>query len=162
MLQKEYHSFNKKLGQTDAGLEYKDLEEGSNLQNLVGEYDMSFTSCHHCQLHYDLEQLEQDFPYWKCLHGFWCTLPNFNPYTASSEPGQDLAAKASALVQNQGVANDDADDLSNPNDDVSASPDMSTSPANNIVDHANGDNPDTEELAGNVKSPLLSFIFNLG
>jgi hypothetical protein len=36
-LRKEYHSFNKKLGQTGAGLQYEDREEGSNLQNLVGE-----------------------------------------------------------------------------------------------------------------------------
>ncbi|KAF8222864.1 hypothetical protein L208DRAFT_1381681 [Tricholoma matsutake] len=46
-----------------------------------------------------LEQLEQDFPYWKHLHGFWCTLPNFNPYIALSEPGQDLAAEMLVLVQ---------------------------------------------------------------
>ncbi|KAH9974182.1 hypothetical protein BGW80DRAFT_1128570, partial [Lactifluus volemus] len=78
-LRKEYRSFNEKLGQTGAGLRYEDLEEGSNLQNLV-------------------EQLEQDFPYWKRLHSFWCTLPNFNPYTTSLEPGQDLAAEALALV----------------------------------------------------------------
>ncbi|KAH9955578.1 hypothetical protein BGW80DRAFT_1466923 [Lactifluus volemus] len=127
-LWKEYRSFNKKLGQTGAGLQYKDLEEGSNLQNLV-------------------EQLEQDFPYWKHLHGFWCTLPNFNPYTASSEPGQDLAAEALALVQNRGVANDDADDLYNSNDD------MSPSPADDIGDHTNGDNPDTKELAVNDDEP---------
>ncbi|KAF8464983.1 hypothetical protein DFH94DRAFT_614722, partial [Russula ochroleuca] len=36
-----------------------------------------------------LEKLSVDFPYWKRLHGFWHTLPNFNPYTALSEPGQD-------------------------------------------------------------------------
>lgn len=52
-----------------------------------------------------LEQLEQDFPYWKCLHGFWRTLPNFNPYTASSEPGQDLASEALALIQGRGRNN---------------------------------------------------------
>jgi hypothetical protein len=58
------------------------------------------------------EQLEQDFPYWKRLHGFWRTLPNFNPYTASSEPGQDLAAEALALVQGRGQNNyDDNEDI---------------------------------------------------
>ena len=36
-LRKEYRSFNEKLGQTGAGLRYEDIEEGSNLQNLVGE-----------------------------------------------------------------------------------------------------------------------------
>ena len=29
-------------------------------------------------------------------------LPNFNPYTASSEPGQDLAADALALIHGRG------------------------------------------------------------
>jgi hypothetical protein len=58
-----------------------------------------------------LELLEQDFPYWKYLHGFWRTLPNFNPYTASSEPGQDLAGEALALLQTKGQDNlDDMDD----------------------------------------------------
>jgi hypothetical protein len=28
------------------------------------------------------------------LHGFWQMLPNFNPYTQSSEHGQDLVAQA--------------------------------------------------------------------
>ena len=53
-----------------------------------------------------LEQLEQEFPFWKRLHGFWRTLPNFNPYTASSEPGQDLAADALALIQGRGQDNE--------------------------------------------------------
>jgi hypothetical protein len=57
-----------------------------------------------------LEQLEQDFPYWKRLHGFWRTLPNFNPYTASSEPGQDLASEALALIQGRGQNRDDYED----------------------------------------------------
>jgi hypothetical protein len=58
-----------------------------------------------------LELLEQDFPYWKRLHGFWRTLPNFNPYMASSEPGQDLAGEALALLQTKGQENlDDLDD----------------------------------------------------
>lgn len=51
------------------------------------------------------EQLEQEFPFWKRLHGFWRTLPNFNPHTASSEPGQDLAAEALALIHGRGQDN---------------------------------------------------------
>ena len=52
--------------------------------------------------HFFPEQLEQDFPFWKHLHGFWQTLPNFNLYTALSEPGQDLAADALTLIQGRG------------------------------------------------------------
>ena len=51
------------------------------------------------------EQLEQEFRFWKRLHGFWRTLPNFNPYTASSEPGQDLAADALAMIHSRGQDN---------------------------------------------------------
>jgi hypothetical protein len=58
---------------------------------------------------YFAEQLEQEFPFWKRLHGFWRTLPNFNPYTASSEPGQDLAADALALIHGRGQENDNHD-----------------------------------------------------
>jgi hypothetical protein len=36
-LHKEYRCFNEKLGQTGAGLRYEDIEEGSDLKNLVGE-----------------------------------------------------------------------------------------------------------------------------
>ena len=57
-----------------------------------------------------LEQLEQEFPFWKRLHGFWWTLPNFNPYTASSEPGQDLAADALALIRGRGQDNENDED----------------------------------------------------
>jgi hypothetical protein len=49
------------------------------------------------------EKLEEDFPYWRRLHGYWRTLPNFNPYTVSSEPGQDLGAQALAFIQNEGA-----------------------------------------------------------
>jgi hypothetical protein len=90
-LRKEYRQFNEALGRTGAGLRYEDVEEGSSLWNLI-------------------EQLEQDFPYWKRLHGFWRTLPNFNPYTASSEPGQDLASEALALVQGRGQNRDNYED----------------------------------------------------
>lgn len=41
-----------------------------------------------------IAQLEKEFPFWSRLHGFWRTLPNFNPWTVSSEPGQDLEAEA--------------------------------------------------------------------
>ena len=56
------------------------------------------------------EQLETNFLFWKHLHGFWQTLPNFNLYTASLEPGQNLAADALALIQGKGKDNDDEDE----------------------------------------------------
>jgi hypothetical protein len=76
-----------------------------------------------------------DFPYWKRLHGFWHTLPNFNPYTALSEPGQDLAGEARALIQNRRVPHvtcdgdngDDDDDDDNDNNDNLDSPNNTSS-----------------------------------
>ena len=39
------------------------------------------------------------------VHGYWHTLPNFNPYTVSSNPGQDLADEAlSVLMEGHGHA----------------------------------------------------------
>ncbi|KAJ7085306.1 hypothetical protein C8R44DRAFT_752903 [Mycena epipterygia] len=60
---------NKELGQTGAGLRVEDVVAGSDIGN----------------------KIEQ-------LHGFWRTLPNFNPFTVSSEPGQDIAEQALALL----------------------------------------------------------------
>ena len=41
-LRKEYRLFNEKLGQTGAGLRYKDVKEGSNLSNLIDLFLFSF------------------------------------------------------------------------------------------------------------------------
>jgi hypothetical protein len=40
----------------------------------------------------------QNFKWWPRLHGYWRTLPNFNPYTVTSDPGQDLAEEALAVL----------------------------------------------------------------
>jgi hypothetical protein len=55
-----------------------------------------------------LEQETENFKWWPRLHGYWRTLPNFNPYTVSSDPGQDLADEAlSVLVGDQGRIDSD-------------------------------------------------------
>ena len=38
------------------------------------------------------------FPWWERLHGFWRTLPNFNPFTVTSQPGQDMAMEAVEML----------------------------------------------------------------
>ena len=40
------------------------------------------------------EKETQNFKWWPRLHGYWHTLPNFNPYTVSSNPGQNLVDEA--------------------------------------------------------------------
>jgi hypothetical protein len=45
-----------------------------------------------------VEKETENFRWWPRLHGFWHTLPNFNPYTVSSDPGQDLADEALSVL----------------------------------------------------------------
>ena len=80
------------------------------------------------------EQLEQEFRFWKRLHGFWRTLPNFNPYTASSEPGQDLAADALALIHGRGQENDTGN-----NNELGSEDDMNFTPLKLVNREANAD-----------------------
>ena len=80
------------------------------------------------------EQLEQEFLFWKRLHGFWRTLPNFNPYTASSEPGQDLAADALALIHGRGQENDTGN-----NDEFGSEDDMYFTPLKLVNCEADAD-----------------------
>ncbi|KAF8225522.1 hypothetical protein L208DRAFT_1505184, partial [Tricholoma matsutake] len=88
-LQKEYHIFNEKLGKTGAVCLFFAVTHANN---------------------FFLEQLELEFPFWKRLHGFWWMLPNFNPYTTLSEPGQDLAADVLALIWGRGQDNENDED----------------------------------------------------
>ena len=45
-----------------------------------------------------LEEETEKFKWWPWLHGYWQTLPNFNPYTVTSDPGQDLADEAHSVL----------------------------------------------------------------
>ena len=80
-------------------------------------------------------------------------LPNFNPYTASSEPGQDLAAEAFTFIQNQGAPGDKDSDLSDDHGDTSLS-------AANNISNPDEDNPSTEEHTQNVNFSLLFLTFS--
>ncbi|KAJ7157566.1 hypothetical protein C8R43DRAFT_826483, partial [Mycena crocata] len=78
-LRKRYGEINKELGQTGAGLRVEDVEPGSEIENKI-------------------QTIKAEFPQWERLHGFWRTLPNFNPFTVSSEPGQNIADQAITLI----------------------------------------------------------------
>ena len=56
-------------------------------------FDVTFT-----QTQPIAEKETQNFKWWPRLHGYWRTLPNFNPYTVSSDPGQDLADEALSVL----------------------------------------------------------------
>ncbi|KAH8991610.1 hypothetical protein EDB86DRAFT_2765963, partial [Lactarius hatsudake] len=74
-LKRKYRGFNQELGRTGTGLTVEEIRGDVNLNNL-------------------LDKLLSGFPTWERLHGFWRTLPSFNPHLASSEPGQDLESDA--------------------------------------------------------------------
>lgn len=53
------------------------------------------------------EQIVNDFPWFMRLHGFWYRMPNYNPKTTSSEPGQQFGEEARRLLMPriQGIRN---------------------------------------------------------
>ncbi|KAI3998488.1 hypothetical protein K525DRAFT_180060, partial [Schizophyllum commune Loenen D] len=74
-LKKKYRESNLKIGQTGAGKRREEITPGSDLDNII-------------------QGIEREFPFWRQLHGWWRTLPNFNPYTTDSEQGQDHTTSA--------------------------------------------------------------------
>ncbi|KAN0105459.1 hypothetical protein V8E52_011011 [Russula decolorans] len=78
-LKKQYRAANKRIGKTGAGLKAEDISPGSEIANII-------------------EKETENFRWWPWLHGFWRMLPNFNPYTVSSDPGQDLADEALSVL----------------------------------------------------------------
>ncbi|KAH8981346.1 hypothetical protein EDB86DRAFT_2812974, partial [Lactarius hatsudake] len=78
-LKRRYRDLTQELGRTGAGLTVEEIRKDSNLNNV-------------------LDKLLADFPFWDRLHGFWRTLPSFNPHTVSSEPGQDLQDEAIGVL----------------------------------------------------------------
>ena len=56
--------------------------------------------------------IDYKLPVWERLHGFWQTLLNFNPHTASSETGQNLKGEArNLLFPSHGNGNADEGEL---------------------------------------------------
>ncbi|KAH9061039.1 hypothetical protein EDB87DRAFT_1542508, partial [Lactarius vividus] len=78
-LKHKYCEFTHELGRTGAGLTVEEIQKYSNLSNI-------------------LDKLLIGFPVWERLHGFWHTLPSFNPHVVSSEPGQDLEGDAIGVL----------------------------------------------------------------
>ncbi|KAH9023020.1 hypothetical protein EDB84DRAFT_1254982, partial [Lactarius hengduanensis] len=78
-LKGKYRAFNQELGRTGAGLSADEIRRDESLSNLLGKLLLAF-------------------PVWERLHGFWRTLPSFNPHAVSSEPGQDLETEAFGIL----------------------------------------------------------------
>lgn len=61
-------------------------------------------------LTFTLEWEKEAFPFWECLHGFWHTLPNFNPFTVTSGLGQDIAEGAKQQLLSKEMKKSDGDE----------------------------------------------------
>ena len=92
---------NGELGQTGAGLTVEQIRDNPDLSNILGMFVLEYL----CSTVYADQSLCSDqliidhsLPVWERLHGFWRTLPNFNPHAVSSEPGQDLEGKGRELM----------------------------------------------------------------
>lgn len=85
-----------------------------------------------------LEELEKEFPFWSRLHGFWRTLPNINPYTVSSEPGQDLVGQAMRHILGEGQERDIVMDINGDQDE-------SNVPGEPINDDLESDKPESDK-----------------
>ncbi len=82
---------NEHIGRTGAGLKSEDVTPGSEIANIIGMLYFSVLQCYFQPI---VEKEMENFKWWPRLHGYWCMLPNFNPYTISSNLGQDLADEA--------------------------------------------------------------------
>ena len=97
---------NECIGKTGTGLNPNDVTPGSDITNLIGIY--LFSTIVIMLMRQVLEKEMEIFKWWPRLHGFWRTLHNFNPYTVSSEPGQDLAAEAQSVLLVGGATGGDS------------------------------------------------------
>ncbi|KAJ7909203.1 hypothetical protein B0H13DRAFT_1549172, partial [Mycena leptocephala] len=77
-LKKGYTVHVKTLYQTGGGLKPADQQS-----NLIGEIFASIK----IPLTARAEKIQQSFPHWDDLHGFWCELPNYNPIGVSNATG---------------------------------------------------------------------------
>ena len=96
-LKKQYRAANERIGKTGAGLKPEDVTPGSEIANIIGT--LSLYILRFLVLTQPIVEKEtENFKWWPRLHGYWCTLLNFNPYTVTSGPGQDLADEALSVL----------------------------------------------------------------
>jgi hypothetical protein len=97
-LKKQYRAANERIGRTGAGLKAEDIVPGSEIANIIGTSNSCILRCFLCKPNPIVEKETQNFKWWPRLHGYWRRLPNFNPYTVTSDPGQDLADEALSVL----------------------------------------------------------------
>ncbi|KAH9952702.1 hypothetical protein BGW80DRAFT_1469404 [Lactifluus volemus] len=147
MLKKQYRAVNERISKTGAGLKPEDVTPGSEIANLI-------------------EQEILNFKWWPRLHGYWCTLPNFNPYTVSSDLGQDLAnAALSVLMGGHGDLGSDEGEFSSMCTTLWSSPDhddvialVSSTPAHSHHDPPAHEPSTSTASSSRVKTEAMSKV----
>ena len=93
----KYRKINAELGKTGAGLTVEQIRKNPELSNIIGTFILGHL-CNTTDWSSHSDQFTHELPVWERLHGFWRTIPNFNPYMVSSEPGQDLESEAQEVL----------------------------------------------------------------
>ena len=133
----KYRKINTELGRTGAGLTVDQIRDNPDLSDVLGvsaRISVERVLRSSCS---DQLILAYKLPVWECLHGFWRTLPNFNPHAVSSEPGQDLGGKAQSLMfpsHGNGNASEDEEPEDNIGEDG-----VEDASLQGVVRHAAGD-----------------------
>jgi hypothetical protein len=109
--------------------------------------------------------VEYKFPFWDRLHGFWRTIPNFNPNVVSTDPSQDLAATAERLMftlRGTGNVSEVEDkDASPPDPDMDEELEDADARDMDIEDELEGfDDPLDEVRGSNTSSRVLLTVLN--
>lgn len=79
----------------------EDVTPDSEIANIIGMLK-SYATMTSNLISCTTDKETQNFKWWPRLHGFWRTLPNFNPYTVTSGPGQDLEGEAYSVLMGGG------------------------------------------------------------
>jgi hypothetical protein len=79
-------------------LKAEDVTPDSEIANIIGMLNLHYDVYCAKLTDYTTEKETQNFKWWPRLHGYWRTLPNFNPYTVTSDPGQDLGEEALSVL----------------------------------------------------------------
>ncbi|EGO19322.1 hypothetical protein SERLADRAFT_479764, partial [Serpula lacrymans var. lacrymans S7.9] len=82
-LKKKYRQSCQELGRTGAGLTFEQLERNPEYTGPIGAFIRAITA---------------KFKMFHRLHGFWRKIPSYNPFTTSSDAGQDHEAQAYNLL----------------------------------------------------------------
>jgi hypothetical protein len=97
-LKKKYREKCTQLSLSGSGLTWEELVSTPEQQNLAGVLLFILRMGMKILKAYFLAKIQSEFPFFSRLHGFWRSIPSFNPHIVSSHHGQDLQGEAQELL----------------------------------------------------------------